>query len=139
MLDIDDLLGRLAKVRQTGERKWSACCPAHEDSTPSLGIRLIDDRLLLHCFAGCETEAVLKAIGLRFSHLYDKPLAHYLPPLKARWSARELLELISREADVVAILAMQVTPGCTLTDIAIDRLLLASSRIAEAQRHVRGA
>lgn len=37
-------------------------CPAHGDRTPSLSVRLGQRRLLFHCFAGCETRAVLDAL-----------------------------------------------------------------------------
>jgi hypothetical protein len=37
-------------------------CPAHDDRSPSLSVRVGRTRLLFHCFAGCEAEAVLKAL-----------------------------------------------------------------------------
>lgn len=37
-------------------------CPAHRDRTPSLSVRLGQRRLLFHCFAGCETRAILDAL-----------------------------------------------------------------------------
>lgn len=37
-------------------------CPAHDDHTPSLSIRPGERRLLFHCFAGCETAAVIFAL-----------------------------------------------------------------------------
>jgi hypothetical protein len=41
-------------------------CPAHDDRTPSLSVRPGERRLLFHCFAGCETQAVIDALrGLR--------------------------------------------------------------------------
>lgn len=40
-------------------------CPAHEDSTPSLSVRLGDTSLLFKCFAGCDTIDVLRAIRRR--------------------------------------------------------------------------
>jgi len=50
---------------------WQAQCPAHEDRTPSLSFREgSDGRVLLHCFSGCETRAVLRALGLEFSDLF---------------------------------------------------------------------
>lgn len=40
-----------------------ACCPAHEDRTPSLSIRDGDDgKLLTHCHARCPPEAVWAAL-----------------------------------------------------------------------------
>ena len=48
--------------------KWSgtkgmACCPAHDDRTPSLGVSLGRGAILLHCFAGCDQESVLAALA----------------------------------------------------------------------------
>lgn len=37
-------------------------CPAHDDRTPSLSVRVGDTRLLLKCFAGCDTRDVLRVI-----------------------------------------------------------------------------
>ena len=40
-------------------------CPAHDDRTPSLSVRAGDRRLLFHCFAGCETANVIRALVAR--------------------------------------------------------------------------
>lgn len=40
-----------------------ACCPAHDDRTPSLSVRPGRSAVLYHCFAGCSHEAVLTALG----------------------------------------------------------------------------
>ena len=37
-------------------------CPAHDDRTPSLSVRPGRTRLLLHCFAGCDATAILRAL-----------------------------------------------------------------------------
>lgn len=37
-------------------------CPAHDDRSPSLSVRIGRTRLLLHCFAGCEATQILKAL-----------------------------------------------------------------------------
>jgi hypothetical protein len=37
-------------------------CPAHDDRNPSLSVRPGRTRLLLHCFAGCDASAVLRAL-----------------------------------------------------------------------------
>jgi putative DNA primase/helicase len=60
-------IGAALGGRKSG-RGWSACCPAHDDRTPSLSIQDSDDgRVLVHCHAGCDQAqviAVLKACGL---------------------------------------------------------------------------
>jgi len=59
------LLNRLDRVHETGPGRWLACCPSHEDGTPSLSIRVLDDgTVLLHCFAGCSAADVVAAVGL---------------------------------------------------------------------------
>lgn len=68
---IERILPRLQGVRQTGEGRWTALCPAHEDHSPSLSIREEEDgRVLLHCHAGCTPEAVLAALDLRWRDLF---------------------------------------------------------------------
>jgi putative DNA primase/helicase len=45
---------------------WTARCPAHKDSDPSLSIGQGDDgRILVHCFAGCPQDAVIDALRAR--------------------------------------------------------------------------
>jgi hypothetical protein len=56
---------------------WRACCPAHEDTTPSLAIDPGDDKILLHCFAGCTAEDILHALGLTMADLFCNAPAHH--------------------------------------------------------------
>lgn len=64
----------LLHARPTGRGRWTAHCPAHEDRSPSLSIATgRDGRILVHCHAGCSTEAVLEAAGLRMADLYAGP------------------------------------------------------------------
>lgn len=41
---------------------YIARCPAHDDRHPSLSIREDNDRLLMHCFAGCDWQAIYQAL-----------------------------------------------------------------------------
>lgn len=62
-------------------------CPAHADSTPSLSIRQGERGILVHCFAGCDNEDVLRAIA-RTSPVTGSPTPKFLPaPAEAhiRW------------------------------------------------------
>lgn len=52
---------RLNKHKRSGAG-WIACCPAHEDRTPSLSINDGDKGPVFHCHAGCTQESVLTAI-----------------------------------------------------------------------------
>lgn len=79
MKPIDVLLSRLDKVRSTGNRKWQARCPAHEDKSPSLSITEKDDgRILIHCHAQCGGAAVMEAIGLSLSDLFTDKLGEFM-------------------------------------------------------------
>ena len=50
-------------------RNWS--CPSHDDLNPSLTVDDGEDRVLLHCQAGCTPDAVVQALGLRLVDLFD--------------------------------------------------------------------
>ena len=40
---IGELLGALSDVRETGQGKWQARCPAHDDNRASLSVSILDD------------------------------------------------------------------------------------------------
>ena len=66
-----EVLQRLANVQQTGGGTWKATCPAHRDENASLTVKEGQDgKTMLHCFAGCGTEAVVAAMGLKMSDLF---------------------------------------------------------------------
>jgi 5S rRNA maturation endonuclease (ribonuclease M5) len=61
---LTEVLGRLEDVRAY-HGYWMARCPAHDDTTPSLDIKLgTDQPVVLICRAGCDTADVLAKIGL---------------------------------------------------------------------------
>jgi putative DNA primase/helicase len=62
-MNVEGVLARLAAVRRSGTG-WQALCPAHADRNPSLSVHIRDNKILLHCHAGCSQEAVLAALGI---------------------------------------------------------------------------
>lgn len=99
----DTLLARLVRVKSTGPDAWIASCPAHEDKRPSLSIRQVDDRTLIHCWAGCGAGDVVAAVGLELRDLFDRRhkdtyVAPRRPPLP---SSRELVALLEYDLAVV--------------------------------------
>jgi hypothetical protein len=84
-LSTPSLLSNLISTRPTGGSTWRARCPAHEDTVPSLNVRLVDGKYLLRCHAGCDTRDILKALELDWSALFteggprttNEPIASY--------------------------------------------------------------
>ena len=74
------VLPLLAQIRPCGEDSWRALCPAHDDHFPTLSIRRTDDRLLLHCWAGCAVADICAALGIGLADLYDD--SRYRPPYR---------------------------------------------------------
>ena len=56
-------------------------CPAHDDSSPSLSVRLGDTAILFHCFAGCTPVEVMKA--LERNKLHDRTAVE-MPDVKSK-------------------------------------------------------
>jgi len=137
-MNVARILGRLERVRQTGPGRWIVRCPTHVDRSPSLSIRELDDgRVLMHCFAGCGTDAVLAAIGLTLADLFERPLGEFRPS-HSRASARDLLEIIDLEALVVADIALRLHETGVLSAEERARLLKAVGRIGAARDHSHG-
>jgi hypothetical protein len=130
------LLDRLEAVRANGPGRWVARCPAHEDRSPSLSIREVEDRTLVYCFAGCEVHDVLAAVGLTVADLFEKPLDHHRGPVRDRrhqHAAGEALKLLSHESLVALVAAENISRGIDLGDDGRARLAVAATRIRAAR------
>lgn len=130
-------LSRLSGVRRTGEGRWVAQCPAHDDRGPSLSVRDVGDgRTLLHCFAGCEVADVLAAIGATWADLFPERRPTDPPLCRRREhvaNAADALRCLAFEATVIAIAAGDIARGVPLTEVDRQRLLLAAQRISSAR------
>jgi hypothetical protein len=60
---------RVAQARRHGDH-YAACCPAHEDRSPSLTFRDGQRGLLVHCWAGCGVAEIARAVGAGLSDLF---------------------------------------------------------------------
>jgi len=66
--------GRTLPRRHSDEEAWQAGCPAHDDTEPSLSIRLGDERaVVLYCHAGCSAEEVTAALGIDWHEFRGAP------------------------------------------------------------------
>lgn len=57
-------------VKEAEEGNCMIHCPCHKDDKPSLSIKIERDKVLLHCFAGCKNEDIVKAAGLTMKDLF---------------------------------------------------------------------
>jgi hypothetical protein len=135
MARVDDLIGRLEGVRPRGDGRWMARCPAHSDRTASLSIRADGDRILLHCFAGCDPDAVTGAVGMELRDLMPERHDH----AATRWyiPAADALRIVGREMMIVSIIADDIRERRDLSEGTWQRLATAVSRINEIRRFVR--
>src|SRR5450759_3631547 len=76
-MTFDEVVGHFDARRVGSIHK--ACCPAHDDDKASLTISENGDKILLHCFAGCATEASVAAKGMKMQDLFanSKPQQSY--------------------------------------------------------------
>ena len=126
-------------MKQSGPGKWVACCPAHDDRSPSLSIKLESDgKVLLHCFGGCQTDDVLGAVGYSMMDLFPAnhdwqghgESGHFR--MTAGFTAMDALKCLNNEAFIVLLAACDLAEGKVLSPAELTRLAKASGRISES-------
>ena len=133
-MSLQDVLSKLSKVRGRKDA-WTACCPAHEDKSPSLAIKQLEDGcILLHCFGGCSVHDVLGSIGMDMADLFPD-VGDNKQRVKPAFYANDLLRVIGFETRVVAITANDMANGRKPTEKDLQRMRTASERIQEAMRY----
>ena len=135
-MSAEDLLSRVEGVRETGRGRYICRCPSHDDRSPSLAVtETSDGRTLVHCFAGCETEDVLSAVGLTFSDVMPERIGpiHGYEPLRRWFDARQVLATLDHEAMVTAVIAADVLEHKEVDEETWSRLGVAVHRINEAR------
>jgi hypothetical protein len=100
-----------------------------------LSVRETDDgRTLLNCFAGCEPQSVLGAVGLSMQDLFPAAHAdHRYPPTRSRMPAAEALALVDHEITVTELILRDVIAVRTVDAEQLHRLTLAVERISSAR------
>src|SRR5262249_39922358 len=97
-MNVEAILVRLQSVRRN-KGGWMARCPAHEDKNPSLSVREEKGLVLLHCFAGCSTDAVCCALKIKVRDLFSKAaLERSKEPGIVRETRKQIAGLRSRLA-----------------------------------------
>ena len=131
-MNINDFLSYFEKSYRSGKDEYQCLCPAHQDKTASLSIKnLPDERILIHCFAGCAANDILGAVGLTFDDIVPKRLGDFKPVSKP-FNPYAVLKAISNETLLVALAGLEVANGKTLPQEDKDRLMIAVNRLREA-------
>ena len=128
MTPAEKVLDRLDGVLDRGNGQFLARCPSHEDKSPSLSIKDESDRVLVHCFAGCEALDVVESIGLELSDLFEQPPA-FNTGKKPRFNPRDVLLALRHETTVVMLAVGDLRDG---HEVDVDRIALAHQRISQA-------
>ena len=97
-----DAAGKI--YRRRGDQITSQC-PAHEDRSPSFGVKeLPDGRILFNCHAGCDKERILHSLGLDWHHVFPDTDKHYSPLYRKKQS-------LDQDEMVIAIAEMDMAKG----------------------------
>lgn len=136
---VDAILSRLVRVKPTGQGRWLTCCPAHNDKSPSLAVREIDDgTVLLHCFAGCDIASIMSELGLDHSQLFPKRTEAHSVKGKRYFDAYAALKALAADLSLILVAARMVIKKEPLSDSDLAKLSDAAFRLEEANRFVRG-
>ncbi len=127
---VDRLLDLLDGVRRTGQDRWVAKCPSHADRTASLSISEKEDRVLVHCFAGCEVHEVVSAVGLEIGDLFP-PRESYGKPERRPIPASDAIRCLTFEGMVIAACGRTMLSG-QWSEKDQERLVVAVGRISSA-------
>ena len=62
-LRLADIIPHLQKIQRRPDGSYTACCPCHDDTNPSLSLKeQPDGTVLVHCFAGCPQDTVWREL-----------------------------------------------------------------------------
>ena len=135
---VESLLSRLQGVKKStsNQNKWMAKCPAHDDRSPSLSIKLADDdKILIKCFAGCSVIDIVTSIGLDLSDLFPKNPGN--PIRKPRFNASDLIRLCVQESTILVIAIGDCLDGKLISDEDKTRVNRAIETISEIHRETQ--
>lgn len=133
-MSADVLLSHLENVKRTGDGRWLARCPAHEDRRASLAVRELSSGVILaHCFAGCSIAEVVGAVGLDMSALFPEKInVDGTKPERRPFPAADVLRAVSFETMIVSIAAADMAAGKPIKPADLERLRIAASRLQAA-------
>ena len=130
-MKLDEFLSRLTKVKKTGNG-WIACCPAHDDKSPSLTVGIgKGGGVIAHCFGGCDIADVVAAVGMTLSDLMPET-APDRPYSRQRLPAMDVLRALRFHATMTAIVASDIANDRPITQETKDTMMETAAAIHEA-------
>jgi hypothetical protein len=138
-MDVESFLALLSGVRSAGKDRWIARCPHHNDRKPSLAITKGDRvPILLHCFAGCDPDQIVAAVGLELSDLMPDRDPNFRDDQRARlpvpFTPEQAILCLGTESTFLFLAIADITRGKPLDSLTKDRMIEAAARINEARR-----
>lgn len=129
-MSIERILDRLEGVRRNGKR-YEAKCPAHEDKSPSLSVEELGNKVLIHCFAGCDTSEVMRAINLEMKDLFTDSGMSISEKIayKREKEKQKYKDIFNGEMLVIKLVRNDLTNGKQLTEADQQRLNEAIRRV----------
>lgn len=123
-MSLENILSKLSKVKKT-HRGYTACCPVHDDKSPSMTLTETDDgKVLIHCFGcGARGTDVVEALGLTANELFS---GDFTGTYDAKFKLKKT-EL--EDSMVINIYETDKKNGKYLTHADYKRYRLAKSRI----------
>lgn len=140
-MSADTLISRLDKVKRTGPGRWMARCPSHEDRSPSLAIREMDDgRVLVTCFAGCGFQEIIAAAGVDMSDMFppEPPRAEGYKPERRPFVPADAFDVLRHEATIVFLIGCDLHKNKAVSEEDYQRLLTATGRLENIAGGVYG-
>jgi len=132
---IEKLINQLEKVKRTGNNRYIACCPVHNDKNPSLSITEHDGKVLLNCFGcGAGAHEIVEALGLSLNDLFSGDTDYYSPPQKV--PLRDVLECLKDEIMIITSAALRVARGGEVNEVDRARILKAAAIIENINEDV---
>lgn len=134
----EPLLSRLDRVMKSGNG-WRARCPAHGGQGRTLTVAEVDDRVLVHCFAGCKAADVLGAVSMTWADIMP-PKFRPQTREERRNAARAMrevgllsaLEALWRESEIILAAGRQIAALEPLSGSDMERLAQAVERTSGA-------
>jgi hypothetical protein len=130
------ILSHFDRVRATSKNNAYNClCPAHDDRNASLSIKIQDDgRILMHCFAGCDIESILSAVGLTLDDIIPQRIDLLKPQGKA-FNPYAVLKSLKDDALFLYLCATHIESKKDLPESDKQKLLDTIGKLKEAYEY----